>query len=188
MVKKLTQAEKTKAWKKKNPERVRASTKRYVEKHKDEIIERNRVIRNKMYFGGKSEEIFERDNWQCQKCGMSPEQSILLFNRRLAIHHIDGNGEKAEITNNELDNLITLCIRCHCELHKKARKIEKWGELLEQDNSKWKFPKLKKLVDSKLSKDTNITQAKRIIAKELEVSFWTIDGYYYEKKEKHDDL
>ncbi len=40
----------------------------------------------------------------CQVCGAT--------NRRLHVHHIDGNG-----LNNNLDNLITLCVPCHRRAH-----------------------------------------------------------------------
>jgi len=50
------------------------------------------------------EEIRERDNRQCQYCGLDEEQSI----RKLDVHHIDYNKK-----NNDKSNLISLCCRCH---------------------------------------------------------------------------
>ncbi len=176
MVKK-TASQQSREWRKKNPEKVKAYAKKYGETHKEEIRARSKIIRNEIYFDGKCDEIFERDNWQCQECGVSPEQSIILFNRRLAIHHIDENKE-----NNDPDNLITLCIRCHCRLHGQLRLKKKWGDLLEQDDSEYRFPKIRELVDKEAKKLGGIQKAKRKIAEELDVSFWTIDTKYYERK------
>jgi len=47
--------------------------------------------------------IFSRDNYKCQKCG---KKAIL-------IHHIDGNWK-----NNVYNNLISLCNKCHLNLHR----------------------------------------------------------------------
>lgn len=51
--------------------------------------------------------ILERDKYQCRSCGKKEG--------KLDIHHIDGNGtaKKREDKNNSLDNLITLCRKCH---------------------------------------------------------------------------
>ena len=53
-----------------------------------------------------------RDNFTCQSCNRNKNQ---LGNNRLEIHHIDGNGSSKpkEEQNNSLDNLITLCHKCH---------------------------------------------------------------------------
>jgi len=51
------------------------------------------------------EQIFDRDGWRCQKCGSSSN---------LEVHHRQfrsQSGHDAE------DNLITLCARCHAEIH-----------------------------------------------------------------------
>ena len=64
-------------------------------------------------FGVPREVILERDNWECVKCGMNQEQHIVLFGRGLTIDHIDGQGRNTDKPNNDLDNLQTLCLRCH---------------------------------------------------------------------------
>jgi 5-methylcytosine-specific restriction endonuclease McrA len=51
------------------------------------------------------EEILKRDGWRCQHCGSMSE---------LQVHHIQSRsrmGDDAE------DNLITLCARCHTDVH-----------------------------------------------------------------------
>jgi len=48
--------------------------------------------------------ILERDNFTCKYCG----RREYTFKRSLHMHHIDYNHE-----NNDVNNLITLCSRCH---------------------------------------------------------------------------
>jgi len=50
---------------------------------------------------------FERDNWTCQKCGVT---------ENLHCHHIDGYAQN-KILANDIDNVITLCKSCHKEVH-----------------------------------------------------------------------
>jgi len=86
----------------------------YAKKSNQEKVKKAVALRlNNLRFGGQRQEILERDNWACQKCGMSQEQHILLFNRGLTIDHIDGQGRKSKNPNNDPENLITLCLRCH---------------------------------------------------------------------------
>ncbi len=55
--------------------------------------------------------ILNRDHYVCKNCG---DGSV-----RLNIHHIDGSGDWSdwEKSNNDKDNLITLCSSCHLKLH-----------------------------------------------------------------------
>lgn len=50
----------------------------------------------------------ERDDYECQRCGMPQEDHKDEFNQKLHVHHVDGDKR-----NNSLDNLKTLCARCH---------------------------------------------------------------------------
>jgi 5-methylcytosine-specific restriction endonuclease McrA len=184
---KKTQAEKAKEYRKNNPEKIKAYNKLRWERDKDKIKAYSDKFRDNLRFDGQSEEVFERDNWQCQECGTSQEQSIILFNRKLYIHHKDGMGSGSNEINNDIDNLITLCPRCHGRIHREIYFKEKWGDLAEQDDSKWKYPKIRELVNSKVCKGVNISEAKKIVGEELNVSRWTIDGHYYKKKETQSD-
>jgi 5-methylcytosine-specific restriction endonuclease McrA len=175
-----------KEWRKNNQDKVKAYNKMRYERDIDKIKAYQDKFRDELRFDGQSEEVFERDNWECQECGMSQEQSIILFNRKLYIHHKDGMGSGSSNINNDINNLITLCPRCHGRIHRKIYFEERWGDLIKQDDSKWKYPKIRELVNSKINKEVNISNAKKIVAEELNVSYWTIDGHYYEKKEKHD--
>lgn len=53
--------------------------------------------------------VLLRDNHTCS-CGSK---------KRLAVHHRDGSGDnlKQKKANNKLNNLITLCQRCHVKEH-----------------------------------------------------------------------
>ena len=81
------------------PQRGHENAHEYYEEHRQEIIER--IKRNK--YGGKYYNILKRDNNQCQIC---------YETTRLHIHHIDGDKK-----NNNDNNLITLCKRCHRMVH-----------------------------------------------------------------------
>jgi hypothetical protein len=52
------------------------------------------------FFGGMRERVLERDRFRCRACGACS---------RLVVHHRDGS--------NEPDLLVTLCIRCHTQIH-----------------------------------------------------------------------
>lgn len=65
----------------------------------------------------------KRDGYQCRRCGMTQTEHVEETNLRLHVHHIE---KKANFINedgefdpdeaNRLDNLITLCSRCHHRL------------------------------------------------------------------------
>ena len=48
--------------------------------------------------------VIKRDGGKCQKCGSK---------EKLVVHHINGND-----TDNSLSNLITICNKCHLDLHR----------------------------------------------------------------------
>ena len=59
--------------------------------------------------------ILERDKHKCRFCGSE---------KNLDIHHIDGDSydKKGLRANNDPDNLITLCHKCHAKLHAQQKK------------------------------------------------------------------
>lgn len=117
MKKKITGAERTKEWRKQNPERVKAYAKMRYQRDKEKARAIIESWRDRNVFGGNMVKTLERDDWECQHCNMSQEQSIILFNRKLVVHHIDGKGRNSKVKNHALDNLITLCPRCHGKIH-----------------------------------------------------------------------
>ena len=54
-------------------------------------------------------EVLERDGWRCQSCGSL--SAIEVHHRRFRSHQ----GEDAK------HNLITLCSKCHREIHDRAK-------------------------------------------------------------------
>lgn len=54
--------------------------------------------------------VFERDNWECQKCGKTIKEAPLHC------HHIKGYTQN-KILANDIDNCITLCKECHKFVH-----------------------------------------------------------------------
>ncbi len=165
-------------WKEENKERCRDQKREWCRKNRDKTIE----SWEKQEFGGNKQKVLERDNFECQDCGMSQERHIDLFNFQLTVHHIDGKGRRCKEKNNDMDNLITLCVRCHKQVHQELKNIEKWGDLLQQDDSDYRFPMIRKLVNSKSKKLGGLQKAKRAVAEDLNISFWTIDTKYYERK------
>lgn len=61
----------------------------------------------------------ERDNNRCILCGSY---------YRVQVHHKDemGRNKPKEQRNNELDNLITLCAKCHIEQHNPV--LKRWNK------------------------------------------------------------
>lgn len=58
-----------------------------------------------------------KDNYICQDCGITQEECKKKYGGILDVHHIDGDD-----TNNNLDNMISLCLSCHQKLHHKERR------------------------------------------------------------------
>ncbi len=165
-------------WRIKHKDRLNKEAKK---KHTPES--RRKVWDNSM-FGGNKQQALERDNFQCQDCGMNQETHIALFGIWLNVHHKDGQGKNAKVKNNNLDNLITLCHRCHSREHRKIGMEERYGNLLEQDDSEWAYPKLREKVDKVRKNCKYLRDAKKIVAKETGLGYSTIDHRYYEKKDK----
>ncbi|QLK25421.1 HNH endonuclease [Natrinema zhouii] len=65
-------------------------------------------------WGQKRTEVLERDGFACLVCGMNVEEHHKRYNRSLDVHHIRPVRTFDEAENaNTLDNLVTLCDRCH---------------------------------------------------------------------------
>jgi len=54
------------------------------------------------------ERIRKRDNYECQHCGMTEEEHLIVYGRVLPIHHIDYNKKNCKES-----NLISLCLQCN---------------------------------------------------------------------------
>jgi len=64
--------------------------------------------KNRTRYGGNQFNVLERDNYTCQICENT---------NQLVIHHKDLSGQ-SDNPNNDMDNLITLCRRCHINIHR----------------------------------------------------------------------
>jgi len=78
------------------------------------------------------EQIRERDNYTCQKCGMIEEEHKTLFNQVLLVHHIDFNKK-----NCKEENLTVLCCRCNSEVNYNREYWQKYFE--EKMNNVFEF-------------------------------------------------
>lgn len=52
--------------------------------------------------------IRKRDNYQCQNCSMTQKEHLIVYNRKIEVHHIDYNKKNCKD-----NNLITLCKQCN---------------------------------------------------------------------------
>ncbi len=67
------------------------------------------------------EKIRKRDNYTCQNCNTIEEEHLIVCNRVLEVHHIDYNKK-----NNNMNNLITLCKKCHVKTNFNRNYWEKY--------------------------------------------------------------
>jgi 5-methylcytosine-specific restriction endonuclease McrA len=93
--------------------------KNYHNLPKEEKQKRGKLNREQRYFSGKREFILKRDNYKCQLCGEK---------NNLVVHHKDGNGRGVIKYNNKYYNLITLCRKCHLQIHFKGHSFNKLPE------------------------------------------------------------
>lgn len=60
-----------------------------------------------------------RDDYKCVLCGKTEKEHLNEYNTLLTVHHIN------EIrSDNFKENLVTLCKKCHVQIHKKSTKEE----------------------------------------------------------------
>lgn len=122
---KKTYKKSQKAYREKNKEYLKQQKKEWIRKNPKKRLLCNRKSKNKVYFGGNRNKAFERDNWSCQECGMTNKQHLIVFKKIITMHHISGNKKDSS-----LNNLVTLCLRCHVK--KDRRRIVKEKEAMKR--------------------------------------------------------
>lgn len=105
------------------------NSKVYREKHADEIKEFTKSERYKIShrkstdlqrFGGNRLIALKRDGNKCTLCKSS---------ELLQVHHKDemGRNKPRTVRNNDIDNLVTLCAKCHIEQHNPV--LVRWNKV-----------------------------------------------------------
>ena len=87
--------------------------KEYFKEYNKKRAGHTKFVMHKKRFGGLRDDVLKRDDYKCLLCGMTNQEHKALWNRSLTIDHVDGNGRYSTVPNNTLDNLQTLCLRCH---------------------------------------------------------------------------
>ena len=99
------------------------------------------------------EQAIQRDGEKCVECGITREEHKAKLNQDLHVDHIDNYGRNVikKSKNNNLDNLQTLCIRCHRSKSSKEQKdLQRVEVLLYGKNFTNKLKeKVRELVDRK---------------------------------------
>jgi len=65
------------------------------------------------------EKALERDDYICQDCGLTNQESLEKYDTTLQVHHII---PYSETQNNSLDNLVSLCVSCHMRRERRLKR------------------------------------------------------------------
>ena len=90
-------------------EEKRAYQSAYFRENKAACHLQMRLAREEKHFGGKRDQILQRDGYRCRHGDCVETQTLV-------VHHIDGSGQ-AGVPNNEDANLVTVCRACHVRIH-----------------------------------------------------------------------
>ena len=102
-------------WKKNNKKHMKEWRKNYVPSRKYSYKNFNKSIESmhKKRFGGLREKVIQRDNEKCIECGMTRQEHKDTWDRDITVDHYDGEGRNSNSPNHTMENLQTLCLRCH---------------------------------------------------------------------------
>jgi 5-methylcytosine-specific restriction endonuclease McrA len=78
-----------------------------------QINQRDSRKKDGFRFNGLRELVWERDSYCCVNCKMTMAEHIGRWKKRLTINHINGIGRKSTKPDNRMENLETLCLKCH---------------------------------------------------------------------------
>ena len=68
---------------------------------------------HKKHFGGNREIAIQRDAEKCVLCGFTRKKHFKVYGSDITVDHIDGKGINSKVKNHNINNLQTLCIKCH---------------------------------------------------------------------------
>ncbi len=83
-----------------------------TKEQKRRMADNVRRYENGKRYGGNWFKVKERANHKCEKCGITEKEHLDNLGFILSVHHIDKNK-----LNNNMDNLICLCSKCHTIIH-----------------------------------------------------------------------
>lgn len=98
-----------KSWQK-HKDKYKKYQREYIKEYnkRPEVIEKIKAYNEKRFYGGNRQNALKRDCFKCIKCGLTQKESYEKSKKDLYVEHKDG-----DLNNNKLDNLITVCYRCH---------------------------------------------------------------------------
>ena len=116
-------------YRKRYPARVKAAKQKWLLTHPDYQQRRNRSPEMKARYkawnakhphrndrfrhGGLRLIVLERDGWQCCLCGMTNAVHKATYGESITVDHKQGGGRYAEQKDHRLENMWTLCLKCH---------------------------------------------------------------------------
>jgi hypothetical protein len=99
-------------WNNKNLDRKRKNGRLDWARHREKRVLELKKCWNKRDFGGLRNFILKRDKYKCVKCGMTREKHFIEWEVDINVDHINRNRKE-----NTLDNLQTICLKCHGAKH-----------------------------------------------------------------------
>lgn len=136
-----------------NSEKVKEQKRKWYMKNRKKLGYKRMYVPSGTGWSTVRLKVLARDNYICQKCGKSAKE----------VHHLDGTGSnrKRKEMNNGLNNLITVCHKCHVRLDliQKGTNGFGKGKWQEEEERNAEIIKLsKKLSQTKISKMFGITR------------------------------
>lgn len=106
---------KRKARRQEDLEGVREYFREAQKKYRSRLKERGTDDNELYLYGGMKKQVYSRDRYSCVDCGITQYEYTKLGHGKLHIHHIDGTGwgKSSKDKNNDINNLVTLCNKCH---------------------------------------------------------------------------
>jgi hypothetical protein len=104
-----------------NDPKVKERVKEFIKKYRKKTGWKSNPFMHKKRFGGLREQVIQRDKERCVECGMTREEHKSKWGRDITVDHYDGNGRYSNDPNNDINNLQTMCLKCHGKKDVKRR-------------------------------------------------------------------